>query len=73
MIIGRLTPEALAPVPPEVLAVLKIKPGDGIGWQVVGDQVTLVRVPCDGDRDTVDYLGAFTEWADELDSVYDNL
>lgn len=76
MILGRLTPEALAPVPPEVLAALGLEPGDEVAWQVVGDRVTLMRVTSDDDDalDMVNYFAWFDEWATEADcEAYDKL
>lgn len=72
MIVTRLEAGSPAVIPTELLAALGLKPGDEIAIELVGDKI--VVAPADDSTDPfVNNFSTFTEWADELDSVYDNL
>lgn len=72
MIVTRLEAGSPAVIPAELLAALGLKPGDEIAIELVGDKI--VVAPADDSADPfVNNFSTFTEWADELDSVYDNL
>ena len=72
MIIGRITAKAQTTIPRAVRIALNLNPGDKVAYAIKGDQVILSRV--DDEKDGfVNNFSAFTEWADELDSVYDDL
>ena len=71
MIHSRITAKSQTTVPQAVRRALGVGPGDDIGWQIEDDRVVLVRLaPDDG---FVNNFSMFTEWADEYDSVFDNL
>ena len=72
MIQSRITSKAQTTVPRAVRKALGIAPGDEIAWQIEGDRVILTRVE-GSDDGFVNNFSTFSEWADELDSVYDNL
>lgn len=68
MIESRITSKAQTTVPRAVRAALRLAAGDALAWEIDGDRavVSLARAePAD--------LSTFSEWADPLDSVYDDL
>jgi antitoxin PrlF len=68
MIQSKITSKAQTTVPRAVRTALRLGAGDALAWEIDGDRVTvsLVRAePAD--------FSAFSEWADPLDSVYDDL
>ena len=73
MIMGRITSKAQTTVPLAVRRALGVKPGDMIGYEINGNEVTLRRASKVSRDPFVNPYAMFTEWADELDSVYDVL
>jgi antitoxin PrlF len=69
MIVGRITAKAQTTVPRAVRLALGIRPGDEIAYEIEGDRVIIRKA---GDPFDKPFAG-FTEWADDLDSVYDTL
>lgn len=69
MIIGRITAKAQTTIPRAVRMALGVKPGDEISYEIEGDRVIIRRAGDPFDRP----FAAFTEWSDELDSVYDSI
>jgi len=69
MIAGRITAKAQTTIPRAVRKALGIGPGDEIAYEIEGDRVVMRRV---GDAFGRPFA-TFTEWADDLDSVYDEL
>jgi len=68
MILSKITSKAQTTVPRAVRAALRLGAGDALSWDIEGDRVvvSLARAePAD--------FAAFIEWADPLDSVYDDL
>jgi antitoxin PrlF len=71
MIHSRITTKAQVTVPRPVRTALGIEPGDALVWQLEGNRVIVTRAV--SRPDPIDPLATFTEWADELDSAYDDL
>ena len=72
MIQSRITSKAQTTVPRAVRLALGVGPGDEIAWEIEDDRVVLKRVK--PSLDPFDNpFATFTEWSDELDSVYDDL
>jgi antitoxin PrlF len=72
MIQSRITSKAQTTVPQAVRRALGVGPGDEIAWEIEEDRVVLRRAK--PSLDPFDNpFATFTEWSDELDSVYDNL
>ena len=71
MIQSRITAKSQTTVPQSVRRALGVGPGDEIAWQIDGDRVVLMRVA--EDDAMITNLATFTEWADEYDSVFDDL
>lgn len=69
MILSRITAKAQTTIPQAVRRALGVKPGDDIAYEIEGDRVVIRRAGDPFDRP----FASFTEWADELDSVYDTL
>ncbi len=69
MIVGRITAKAQTTIPRAVRLALGIRPGDEIVYEIDGDRVVMRRVGDPFDKP----FASFTEWADELDAVYDSL
>ncbi|HEV2817063.1 MAG TPA: type II toxin-antitoxin system PrlF family antitoxin [Allosphingosinicella sp.] len=69
MIVGRITAKAQTTIPRAVRLALGVKPGDQIAYEIEGDHVVMRRVGDPSDRP----FASFSEWADELDAVYDSL
>ena len=72
MIHSRVTSKAQVTVPREIRKALGIEAGDELVWSVEGGRAVVERVSRSRDP-FINPFAAFTEWADELDSVYDNL
>lgn len=73
MILGRITAKAQTTVPRAVRLALGVAPGDDLVWEIDGDRVLVSRARVDEDDGPFSDFSTFTEWADELDSVYDDL
>lgn len=71
MIVGRITAKSQVTVPRAVRLALGLEAGDDLVWEIDGDRVIVAKAGI-GDDAVADF-GSFTEWADELDSAYDNL
>ena len=71
MIHSRVTAKSQTTIPRAVRAALGLRPGDFIGYEIDGGEVVLKRYNPSDPFDNP--FAMFTEWADELDSVYDNL
>jgi antitoxin PrlF len=72
MIHSRVTSKAQVTVPREIRSTLGLEPGDELVWTVEGGRVIVSRVSRSQDPFTNPFA-MFTEWADELDSAYDDL
>lgn len=71
MIHSRVTAKAQTTIPRAVRHALSLKPGDLISYEIENGAVLLKRYdPADSASSP---FALFSEWADELDSVYDNL
>ena len=71
MIHSRITAKSQTTVPQAVRRALGVGPGDEIGWEIKSGRVTLLRLA--SDDDVISNFSTFSEWADEYDSVFDNL
>lgn len=71
MIVGRITSKSQTTVPRAVRTALDLEPGDDLVWEIDGDRAVVSRAS--QARLTENPFALFTEWGDELDSVYDNL
>ena len=72
MIHGRVTSKSQTTIPRAVRAALDIREGDSIAYEIDGDRVILTRARALRDPFVNPFAG-FTEWADDLDSAYDDL
>ena len=72
MIQSRITSKAQTTIPRAVRIALGLKEGDLIAYEIAGDAVILKRVGASIDPFENPFAN-FTEWADKLDSAYDNL
>ena len=72
MIHSRVTSKAQVTVPREIRKALGIETGDELLWNVEDGRVVVSRVSRSHDP-FVNPFANFTEWADELDSAYDDL
>lgn len=72
MIQSRITSKAQVTLPKAVRTALKLESGDRVVWEIESGRVVLSRAQAD-EEGFVNNFAAFTEWADELDSVYDKL
>lgn len=72
MIQSRISSKAQTTIPRAVRLALGLKEGDLIAYEITGDAVILKRVGTSLDPFDNPFA-TFTEWADELDSAYDNL
>ncbi len=72
MIQSRITSKAQTTIPRAVRIALDLKEGDLIAYEISGDAVILKRVSAAIDPFDNPFA-TFTEWADELDSAYDNI
>jgi antitoxin PrlF len=68
MIHSRVTSKAQVTVPREIRNLLGLETGDELVWSVEDGRVTVSRVSRSRNP-----FANFTEWADDLDSPYDNL
>lgn len=73
MIHSRITSKAQTTVPAAVRRALGADAGDELQWELDGDKATVRRVVPADDEWSGAPFAAFTEWADDLDSAYDNL
>jgi antitoxin PrlF len=69
MIVSRITAKAQTTIPRAVRRALGVKPGDEIAYEIEGDHVLIRRADDPFDAP----FASFTEWSDDLDSVYDSL
>ncbi|HEV2867155.1 MAG TPA: type II toxin-antitoxin system PrlF family antitoxin [Allosphingosinicella sp.] len=69
MIVGRITAKAQTTIPRAVRKALGIHPGDEIAYEIDGDRAVIRRLGDPFERP----FATFTEWSDELDSVYDSI
>ena len=72
MIHSRVTSKAQVTVPREIRKALGIEAGDELVWNVEAGRVIVSRISRSNDP-FANPFALFTEWADELDSAYDNL
>jgi antitoxin PrlF len=72
MIHSRVTSKAQVTVPREIRKLLGLETGDELIWSVDGGRVVVSRVSRSRDP-FVNPFANFTEWADDLDSAYDDL
>lgn len=71
---SRLTSKSQTTVPRAVRIALGLKPGDEVAWEIDGGRATVRRLSLVDPRDPfVNNFSTFTEWADEFDSVFDDL
>ena len=72
MVHAALRAKAQTTVPRAVREALGIGEGDLLAWAIEGNRAVVTRVanPVDPFDNP---FALFTEWADDLDSVYDNL
>jgi antitoxin PrlF len=73
MIHSRITAKSQTTVPLAVRRALGLGPGDDLLWEVKDNQAVLTRANMVEDDGFVANFATFTEWADEYDSVFDNL
>ena len=71
MIQSRISSKAQTTIPRAVRLALGLQEGDLLAYEISGDTVILKRV-IEGDPFDNPFA-TFTEWGDDLDSVYDNL
>ena len=72
MIQSRITSKAQTTIPRAVRAALGVREGDLLSYEIEGDRVVLKRAKPSLDP-FENPFAAFTEWADDFDSVYDHL
>jgi antitoxin PrlF len=72
MIQSRITSKAQTTIPRAVRAALGIKEGDLLDYEIADGKVILRRAKPSADP-FENPFATFTEWADDLDSVYDDL
>jgi antitoxin PrlF len=72
MIESRITSKAQVTLPKAVRSALRVRSGDRLLWEIEEGRAILTRAGAEEDL-PVSNFAALTEWADELDSVYDNL
>ncbi len=72
MIQSRITSKAQTTIPRAVRAALGVKEGDLLDYEIEDGKVILRRAKPSADP-FENPFATFTEWADELDSVYDDL
>ena len=72
MVHAALRAKAQTTVPRSVREALGVGEGDRLAWAIEGNRAVVTRVanPVDPFDNP---FALFTEWADDLDSVYDNL
>jgi len=72
MIQSRITSKAQTTIPRAVREALGVKEGDLLAYEIEGERVVLRRSANSADS-FENPFATFIEWADELDSVYDDL
>lgn len=72
MIESRISSKSQTTVPRAVRAALGLREGDRLAYQIEGDRVVMTRAVSSADPFEHPFA-TFTEWADELDAVYDGL
>jgi antitoxin PrlF len=72
MIQSRITSKAQTTIPRAVRAALGVKEGDLLDYEIEDGKVILRRAKPSADP-FENPFATFTEWADDLDSVYDDL
>jgi len=72
MILSRITAKAQTTIPRAVRAALGLRAGDTLVYRIENGEVKLTKGQSPPDP-FVNNFSTFTEWADELDSVFDNL
>jgi antitoxin PrlF len=72
MIQSRITSKAQTTIPRAVRAALGVKEGDLLNYEIDDGKVILRRAKPSADP-FENPFATFTEWADDLDSVYDDL
>ena len=72
MIESRITSKAQTTIPRAVRSALGLGEGDQLVWLVEGSRVVLSRALASSEA-LENSFATFTEWADPLDSAYDNL
>lgn len=71
MILSRISSKAQTTIPRAVRSALGLRQGDDVRYEIDGDRVVLTRA--EAPDPFMANFSAFTEWADEADSVYDVL
>ena len=72
MIESRITSKGQTTVPRAVRVALGLNAGERLAYEIDGDRVVVTRARPSADPFDNPFA-LFTEWADELDAVYDNL
>ena len=72
MIHSRISSKAQVTLPKAVRVALGVKQGDTLSYEIDGDRVVLTRAAPSVDP-FENPFALFTEWADDLDAVYDDL
>ena len=70
MITSKLTSKSQTTLPQAVRRALNVQPGDEIAYEIEGSRVVLHKARLDPFDDP---FATFTEWASDLDKVYDDL
>jgi antitoxin PrlF len=70
MIRSKLTSKSQTTLPQAVRRALNVQPGDELVYEIEGSRVVLHKAPLDPFDDP---FATFTEWASDLDKVYDDL
>jgi len=70
MIRSKLTSKSQTTLPQAVRRALNVQPGDELVYEIDGSRVVLQKAPTDPFDDP---FATFTEWASDLDKVYDDL
>ena len=71
---SRITSKAQTTVPQAVRKALGIRLGDRLVWDLEEGRAIVRRLPAVDPHDPfVNNFSTFTEWADEFDSVFDDL
>lgn len=71
MIVSKITAKAQTTIPRAVREALGVGAGDSVAYDIRDGVVTLRRMPTGDPFDNP--FALFTEWADDLDSAYDDL
>ena len=73
MIHTRMTSKSQITVPKAVRLALGLKPGDTVAYRIEGDEAAIGRVNMVSADPFDNPFATITEWADELDQVFDDL